>query len=590
MLFRLLRPLIALSCVLATSAAGDGDGEPPPGVVMPPAPVVPLDQAAATFALPPGLHIELAVGEPLVNEPVAIAFDPDGRLWVAEMNGYMPNITGEGEAQPTGTIAVLEDTDGDGRFDKRTVFLDQLVLPRALAFAAGGLLVAEPPKLWFCTDKDGDLRCDDKVAVGNYGSRANVEHTANGLLYGLDNCYWSANHGVRYRRNGDQWIEEKTVSRGQWGITQDDVGRLFYNNNSDFLRGDLVPGIHLSRDGKPTALIGSQLCSQQTVWPSRPNTGVNRGYQAGTLRPDGTLSRCTAACGPGIYRGDLLPAEFRGNAFVCEPSANLVRRFTLKEAAGRLQAENPYPKGEFLTSTDERFRPVGAVTGPDGALYIVDLYHGILQHRIYLTTYLKRQIGMRGLDKPERGMGRIWRVAPTGAARPAKPALGKADTATLIAALSHDNGWWRDTAQRLLIERKDAATTPALRLLAANATAKPLARLHALYALSGLGGLDQPTVLSALGDGDARVRATAVRLAGALTGGPGKAELLARLATMTADSDALVQLQLAALLGTIPEAKPALDALLAKFGANPLIGFAAKGGGGGTTTSAVNND
>src|SRR5438552_1800053 len=155
-------------------------------VKAPPAPALSARDEMKTFRIAPGYRIELVAAEPLVHDPVAMTFDPDGRLWVCEMRGFMPAIDGKGEQEPVGTIAVLEDTDGDGAMDRRTVFLDQLVLPRALCWTADGLLVAENGTIWLCRDVDGDLKCDAKQAVCAYNP-GNPEHALNGLLPALDN-------------------------------------------------------------------------------------------------------------------------------------------------------------------------------------------------------------------------------------------------------------------------------------------------------------------------------------------------------------------------------------------------------------------
>src|SRR4051812_19376251 len=427
-------------------------------MAIPPAPVVPPEEALKTFKVAAGFRLELVAAEPLVHEPVALSFDADGRLWVAEMRGYMPDIDGKGEDQPVGDVVVLEDTDGDGKFDKSTVFLDKLVLPRAIACVGDGVLIAEPPNVWFCRSTTGGLKCDQKTLVtSTYCSRAAVEHTANGLLPAMDNWIYSANSTMRFRYENGRFTTGTTRSRGQWGITQDDLGRLFYNSNPEFLRGDLLPCYAADAHAGKAPGVGVQIVKDQSTWSARVNPGVNRGYQKGQLREDGRLSNCTAACGPVIYRGDNFPAEFEGNAFICEPAGNLVTRRVLKEENDTITSTNPYAKTvDFIASTDERFRPVNLYTGPDGCLYIADLYRGILQHKLYITSFLRKQMLDRGLDKG-LGLGRIYRVVSEAKPPGPSPKLAKASSADLIRALSHANGWWRDNAQRLLVDRKDPA-------------------------------------------------------------------------------------------------------------------------------------
>jgi mono/diheme cytochrome c family protein/glucose/arabinose dehydrogenase len=500
----------------AQAQSGDRAGEvqTPPKLTSPPAPPLSADEALRTFRLPPGFRIEIVAAEPLVLDPVAMSFGADGRLWVVEMRGFMNDVDGRNENAPIGIIAVLEDTDGDGRMDKRTQFADGLVMPRAVAPVANGALVAEPPHLWFYVDEDGDGKADSRKPVADdYGDRSNPEHTANGLMWAMDNWIYSANHQTRFRFLAGEWRREPTAFRGQWGITQDDHGRLYYNSNSDPLRTDVLPAEYLRRN--PNLLTPSgvnvQLAPPQStpVWPGRITLGVNRGYRV--LRDDGTLPSVTAACGPVIYRGTAFPAEFRGNAFIAEPAANLVKRLIVDPHSPVPSARNAYERSEFLTSTDERFRPVNLHNGPDGALYVVDMYRGVIQHRIYLTTYLRRQIQSRGLEAPV-GQGRIYRIVAQGASRYRKPKLATAATSRLVSTLAHREAWYRDTAQRLLVERRDQKAVPPLRQLARNARSS-LARLHALWTLEGLDGVDWDTVRFALDDPDVEVAIAAARLA-----------------------------------------------------------------------------
>jgi len=488
----------------------------------------------------PGFQVELVAAEPLVESPVSIAFDPDGRLWVVEMPGFMPNLEGTGEDAPTGRVVVLNDTDGDGRMDTRTVFLDRLVLPRSIAFTAGGVLIAAPPELIFCRDADRDDRCDaPEVVVANYGTGRNPEHDANGLAFGLDNWLYSANLGARHRFVGGAWKTEPTVSRGQWGIAQDDFGRLFYNTNSVYVRADALPVFAPDAHVRGTRGLNLEIDHDQSTWPARSNTGVNRGYRSGTLRADRTLAEFTAACGPHVYRGDSFPETFRGNVFVAEPAANFVRRSVVTETPDGLTARNAYDKSEFLTSKDERFRPVNLATGPDGALYVVDMYRGLIQHRIYLTSYLREQTRTRGLDRPV-DRGRIWRVVSAGAPRRPSPTLTRAASGVLVAYLVHANGWWRDTAQRLLVERGDKTVVPALQELLQDAP-DPRTRLHALFVLDGLDAMDPPMIDRATRDADRFVRMAAAGLL--------EREKLAALAGLAAELGVTPRLDPATLAG-----------------------------------------
>lgn len=547
---------------------------PVPPEKIPPAPVLAPEQALKSFRIAPGFRIEIVASEPLIHDPVAITFAPDGRIWVLEMSGFMPDADGKGEDQPVGKIAVLEDTDGDGKMDKRTVFLDGLVMPRALSLVKGGLLVAEPPHLWFCQDTDGDGKSDSKVEVAkDYGDQKNPEHTANGLMTALDNWIYSADHTTRFRNVDGEWQREPTVFRGQWGISQDNYGRLVYNSNSDQFRMDLVPSAYLRRNPNVRTPVGLNVdpIKNQMTWPIRVTPGVNRGYREGILRKDGTLEKFTAACAPLIYRGDNFPTEYQGNAFVCEPSANLVKRNILVEKNGVMTGRQAYTNAEFLASTDERFRPVNLNNGPDGALYLTDLYRGILQHRIYLTSYLRAQSESRGLQAPT-GLGRIYRIVAEGTS-PKPVNLAKATSAELVENLSNPNGWVRDTSQRLLVERNEAKT---IALLQAKAVLgkNSLGRIHALWTLDGIGQMDKKTLLAALSASDTKVRAAAIRLSEPFLKSSDATEFVALFSTMAkSDTQPDVQLQLAFTLGEIvdPKAEEGMLAIARNSGENLVV-------------------
>ena len=537
-----------------------------------------------TFKVAPGFRVELAASEPLVQDPVVMSFDADGRAWVAEMTSYMPDAYGNGEKKPDGKIVILEDTDGDGKFDKRSVWLDGLVLPRAVLPLRDGALVATPPYLKFYRDTDGDGRADtEQLVASDYGNpKMNPEHQANGLLVGMDNWVYSVNHDARFRwvpdedaaAKGDKlavkWISSRIPARGQWGQSMDDWGRLYHNDNSDYLRGDLVPPHYFPRRNphySGTAGVNFQLDKDQNVWPALANPAVNRGYRKGFLRPDGRLKEFTAACGPCVYRGGIFPQEFEGNVFVCEPSAEMIRRSVITENGITLKGKNAYDKSEFLSSTDERFRPVNLHVGPDGALYVVDLYRGILQHTYYLTGYLRELHLRRDMEQPVH-MGRIYRVVHEASAPQSVEKLSALSPAELNEKFNDPNGWVRDTAQRLIVERRDRSILPQLRQFAAEAT-DPRARLHALWALEGLNGVDRATLLAAL-KSDPHTCAAAVRLSERLLAGQSPdrppTELLSAILEVANDvTEPAVKVQCAFTLSAVehPRATEAVARLLA---------------------------
>ena len=570
-----------ISLVLAGSAVTAYSGQ----IGVSETPVLPPEAAMKTFSLPPGYHVELVAAEPLIQDPVLIDWDPNGRLWVVEMPSYMIDIRGTDEQAPTGRVVVLEDVNNDGRMDRRTVFADGLVLPRALKILDRGVLVGEPPNLWLMRDTNGDLRADTKTLVTDrYGRRdANVEHNANSLLWALDNWIYTSEVAMFLRLRNGAFEVASTLSRGQWGASQDDTGRVYRNTNSSVLHVDLVPTQYYARHSALLRTRGSYESlagpddELNVVWPARPTPGVNRGYQAGVLRPDGTLARYTGVAAPTVYRGDRLPPDLYGNVFVAEPAGNLVSRIVLTDDGASLSARKADAATEFFTSTDERFRPVHLSSAPDGTLYVVDMYRGIIQHRGYITEYLRDQILSRQLEQPI-ARGRIYRVVHRTTRRGPRPALSRARPANLVRALSHPNGWWRDTAQQLIVERGDRSVVRSLEKLAAS-DASERTRLHALWSLDGLDSLAASTVERALADASPHVRRSAVRLAErwmAEPSSPVRASVLQR----TNDMSPAVRRQLAASLGWLPEGprETALAALLAEHGDDPIVVDAAISG------------
>ncbi len=486
--------------------------DPGPLPESPDSPARTAEEELKTFQIEPGFEVQLVASEPLVESPVIIQFDEDGRLWVVEMRGYMNDIEGSEENQPVGSVAILEDTNGDGQMDKRTVYLDSLIMPRALGLFKNGALVAENNKLWITQDLDGDWKADSKILLDStYAANGIPEHSDNGFVRNVDNWYYSAKSRLRYRYEAGDWIRDTTEFRGQWGISQDDQGRLMYNYNWSQLHGDLVPADYLSRNKnhKPSTGIDHGLTIDRKVFPIRTNPAVNRGYIPGTLDSAGRLFEFTSACSPTVYRSQLFPKEYHGNVFVLENAGNLVKRNVVTEKGAFLEALDPNPGREFLASTDERFRPVHATVGPDGGFYLADMYQGIVQHGSYMTPYLKEQTLKRGLDSPGH-MGRIWRVVPKGFDPKKAPKLSQASTEELVKFLSHEEGWYRDMAQRLLVEKVDPASVSLLEDLAKSGDSE-FGRFHALWTLEGMGKVNPELLLQVLEKDSDLIKTSALR-------------------------------------------------------------------------------
>jgi mono/diheme cytochrome c family protein/glucose/arabinose dehydrogenase len=547
----------------------------PPGLqkVSDDSPALSAVDELKTFYMPPGYHVDLVASEPLVQDPIAIDWDADGRLWVVEYPEYVRDLQApEPNLDPIGRIVVLEDTNNDGKMDKRTVFAEGLIQARSVKALDHGILVLEPPNVWLMRDTNGDLKMDTKelVATG-YGRReGGVEGNANGFFWGLDNWLHSAGTNIDFslRLKDGRFDRRPTLSRGEWGVSQDDAGRMYRNSSESAIHADLVPTPYFARNPSLVRTRGSYepLTNDQvninTVWPVRPNPGTNRAYQFGVDRPDGTLGEFTAACTPLVYRGDRLPAELYGNVFVGEPAANFVSRLILSDDGKSLRARKAYENAEFLSSTDERFRPVFLSNAPDGTFTIVDFYRGVIQDRASTTVYLKDYITRKKLDQPIGvGMGRIFRVMHETTRRDVTPSLSKASPAQLVQTLSHPNGWRRDTAQRLLVERGDKSVTASLKTLASSAT-DPRARIHALWTLDGNDSIDVPTLQKALADSARDVRVSALRIAERWLG-TADHPIAPMVMKLMDDGDWAVREQLGASLGTLPP--DARDTAVAAF-------------------------
>ncbi len=571
---------VGLAAVIAAQGTAKVPGNiwPPAKKQMEKSIALTPEEAMQTFSLPPGYRLELVASEPMIESPILMDFDADGRLWVLEMLTFLPDTSGRDSREPLNRVSVLEDTNADGKMDKKTVFADKLLMPRALKVLEHGVLVGEPPNLWLMKDTDGDLKADTKdQIVTTYGNpNGGIEHNANSLYWAMDNVMYSSEHVWDLRWRNGKFESLPALSRGQWLISQDDAGRIYRNVNDSPLFVDYTPSRYYLRNpnGARTRGLYELLIEQTdaTVFPVRDNRGVNRGYRDPFFRADESSIVIQGASGPMIYRGDAYPKELHGNAFIPDSPTNLVHRLVLvDDGSGRLTAKNGFAQGEFLASSDERFRPVSVVDGPDGNLYVVDMYRGVVQAGGLWSAYLTDYIKAKEMELPV-GRGRIWRVVygPPPAKRPAAPALSKATPQQLVQTLSNPKGWWRDTAQRVLVERGDVSVAPALKAVAGSAP-DWRTKLHALWTLDGLGAIDIASVQKALVDPNADVRAAGVRLSEQWLGQD--AALRAAVVKLLGDKNWNVRRQVAASIGEMPAAErvaPA-TALLTRDGKDPII-------------------
>ncbi|MAB82709.1 MAG: hypothetical protein CMJ24_04635 [Phycisphaerae bacterium] len=563
--------LLTVAAVPALGQQGDRAGESQPSLPatleIPPAPPRSPEEALRSFSTHDGLRVELVAAEPLVVAPVALDLATDGRIWVVEMTGYMTDLEGSEELEPNGRIVVLADEDGDGRMDSRTVFLDELVLPRAVHAIADGALVVAPPNLLHARDTDGDGIADETIVLDDtFAGLDSPEHAGNGLRFGMDNWLHCSQHPWEYRFS-DGTIRRRAVPpHGQWGTTRDEWDRWYCTPNSYPLMADLLPR-HYAR-GNPAFHwfegVYERVPADTGIHPVRINPGVNRGYQDATLRDDYTLASFTGACGPEIYLDEALGERYRGALFVCEPTGNCVELRRMIDRGPDAPEARVIDEGRSpLGSTDERFRPVHAHAGADGGLYVADMYRGILQHRIFMTSFLRDQIVERDLTTPV-DRGRIWRLVPDDDDTRALPDLGELDGPGLVELLKDHRGTVRLLAQRRIVERDDRSAVEPLQSLA-DGDAPAISRAHALWTLAGLESLDEHRIAEAASDPDPKLRIQAMRLCELH---PDSTSLLETLHKGLGDPHPGVRRQAAASLGVAAPGRSA-DALAASMAAHP---------------------
>ena len=499
----------------------EAEGFASPRTVNPnpsPAPLSP-EESLKTFRLPIGYHLELVASEPMIKEPVAIAWDGNARMYVAQMETYMQDVDATGEQEPISRIMLLEDTDDDGKMDKSSVFIEKLRLPRLILCVGKELLVNETNTYTIHAYKDsnGDGVADQKRIV--YESAAvdtkNLEHQRSGLDWNIDNWIYVTVDPVRFRYKDGMLQADSLVSgsNGQWGLTHDDYGRLYFsrgggeNAGSGFQINPAYGQLEFA-DAYDDSTFGA-------VWPIIRTPDVQGGQQR--LRPDSTLNHFTAACGQSIFRGDRLPKSLVGDYLINEPVARIIRRAKVINREGKITLKNAYNEEEFIASADMNFRPINTYTGPDGCLYIVDMNRGIIQEGQWTKedSYLRPQIKRLGLDK-NIGRGRIYRLVYDGMKPGPKPRMLDEPTSQLVSYLDHPNGWWRDNAQKEIVIRADKSAVPDLKQIArgekGSLPARPsaLGRLHALWTLEGLGATEKEILFQAMDDEDAQVRKAAI--------------------------------------------------------------------------------
>ena len=507
-----------------------------------PVPYLTPEAEAKTFVLPEGYRLELVLSDPIIREPVVAKFDGNGRMFVAEMRTYMQDIDGHNQLTTNSCVSLHWSSQGDGVFDHHTVFIDHLLLPRMILPVRDGLLVNETDSndIWLYRDTDGDGVSDQKQLFYAGGPRGeNLEHQQSGLIWALDNWMYMTVNAYRLRWQGTNVIQELTAPNGgQWGICQDNHGKIWFVNGG----GEVGPVNFQVPIVYGAFNINEQVPADFTeVWPLVGLADV----QGGTTRyrPENkTLNHFTATCGNEIFRGDRLPQELRGDLLFAEPVGRLIRRAKVEVRDGLTYLRNAYDKTEFILSTDPNFRPVNMMNAPDGTLYIVDMYRGIIQEGAWVQkgSYLRPMVEKYSLDK-NFGRGRIWRLTHKDFKPGPQPRMLQESSIELVAHLEHPNGWWRDAAQETLVLCGDKTVAPALVRLAHQST-NSLARLHAIWTLEGLQSLDAPFLREMLNDADPQVRAAAIRACESLYKA-GDKSLVPDLEAMGKDPDPTVAIQ-----------------------------------------------
>ncbi len=549
--------------------------------VLFPGPKSPQQSLALTVARP-GFQVDLAVSEPLVTDPIGMAWGPDGKLWVVEMGDYPRGVDGHGKHG--GVVRCLEDSDGDGRYDKSTVFLDDLAFPTSVAPWRAGILVTCAPDLLYAEDTDGDGKADKREILYQNFRQGNPQHRVNGLKWGLDGWLYCAYgdaaiggkikllkaggevnaNGRDFRIRPDQGLLDPQSGESQYGRNRDDWGNWFGCANSDPMYQFVLADEYLRRNKHVPAANGRVDVPEQAgaaeVFPrSRTIARYNDLYAA---------NRFTSANSTMVYRDDFFGPAFEGNMFTSEPVHNLVHREIMRPegltfASRRADDEKD---SEFLASADNWFRPTMLAAGPDGALWVADMYRQTIEHPEWIPLEIQKQVDLRaGSD-----MGRIYRVFPIGSTPRKHPRLDQLSLAELVAALDSPSGWQRDMVQQLLVWRDDKSAIEPLEKLT-DASPRATCRVQALWTLELLGGLQPERIVKAMSDPHAGIRRHAVRLAeDHLAQAPQLGEAILALAD---DSDLQVQLQRAYTLGqwNDPRAGKALGALALGYADNRFI-------------------
>lgn len=561
-------------------------------------------ESLQTIQLQDGFHAELVAAEPMITDPIAMQYDENGAAYVIEMNDYPYSDKSYDQAwqmqtsEPIGRVRLLEDTDGDGKFDKSTIFADKLSWPTGVAIWKGGVYVMATPDVFYLKDTNGDGRADIRRKVFTGFHKYNVQAVMNNPAWGLDHRIYAAgssNGGeiesppASNTEQGESETAPPTVIRrsdfrfdprderfeaisggARFGHAQDDWGNRFLTDIRNPVQHVLFPTRYLQRNpllAAPRAIhdvvpSGDSIAVFQ-ISPAEPWRAINAARLAADTSKkspfDSTVAKgyVTSSSGVTLYRGAAYPEQYYGNAFIGEVAGNLVMRYRMTADGVTFQGQRAHQDSEFLASTDNWFRPVNFINAPDGMLHVLDMYRETIEHPWSMPDDLKAQVDLTS----GRDRGRIYRLVPghyrEGFVKPPVPRLGSATTEELVAELANPNSWWRETAHRLLFERQDLSQNATLKAMLREHD-MALARVHALWTLEGLESLSDKDLAVAIKDSDAHVREQAIRIAESrLSQSPALLQFVREAAN---DADKRVRFQVAFTLGEV-DGELATDAL-----------------------------
>lgn len=576
-------------------------------------------EAESSFVVQDGFRMQLIAAEPLITDPVAMAYDENGRAYVVEMNDYpytdkkshaawADNVTD----RPIGKVRLLEDVDGDGKFDKSNVFVEGLSWPSGIVCSRGGVYITATPDVWYCKDNDGDGVADERRKVLTGFRKYNVQAIINNPIWGLDNRLYvagSSNGGdiqspidsKRFSWRGDFRIDPQTEAfqpesgSGRFGNTFDDWGNRFICNIRNPVIQVVLNHQILARNpfyAAPKAMFDSAESGDQLPiyrispvepwrelrarqWSNDPTKKLPRSELTG----GGVL---TSTSGLTIYRGDQYGMSYSGQAFLGEVANNVIHRQTLVRDGVTFRAQRVDQGVEFVASVDTWFRPVNLVNAPDGTLHVLDMYREFIEHPWSIPDDIHERLDLES----GRDRGRIYRLLPPKFSQTAPPRLGNATLQELVNALDDAKAWWRETAQRLLLERMEKQTIPLLETKFEDASIR--GRIHILWTLAGLGGLSEPVLSKAMNDDASEVREQAIELVRLF---PKNQSISKAVLALSQDSDKRVRFRTAIALGEIntPESCSSLAQLALRDGQDPWIRAAILSAPPAQTPSVIRN-